>query len=37
MRNSLSFEKNIVPSKDGKEEHYVTNKGTFTPDDVVGF
>ena len=29
--------KNIVPSKDGKEEHYVTNKGTFTPDDVVGF
>ena len=29
--------KNIVPSKDGKEEHYVTNKGTFTPKDVVGF
>ena len=29
--------KNIVPSKDGKEEHYVTNKGTFTPSDVVGY
>ena len=29
--------KNIVLSKDGKEEHYVTNKGTFTPDDVVGY
>ena len=29
--------KSIVLSKDGKEEHYVTNKGTFTPDDVVGF
>ena len=29
--------KDIVPSKDGKEEHYVTNKGTFTVDDVVGY
>ena len=29
--------KNIVLSKDGKEEHYVTNKGTFTPRDVVGY
>ena len=29
--------KNIVPSKDGKEEHYITNKGTFTPRDVVGY
>ena len=29
--------KDIVPSKDGKEEHYVTNKGTFTPSDVVGY
>ena len=29
--------KNIVQSKDGKEEHYVTNKGTFTPSDVVGY
>ena len=29
--------KNIVPSKDGKEEHYVTNKGTFTAEDVVGY
>ena len=24
-------------SKDGKEEHYITNKGTFTPRDVVGY
>ena len=24
-------------SKDGKEEHYVTNKGTFTAKDVVGY
>ena len=24
-------------SKDGKEEHYITNKGTFTPKDVVGY
>jgi len=29
--------KNIVQSKDGKEEHYITNKGTFTPKDVVGY
>ena len=29
--------KNIIPSKDGKEEHYVTGKGTFTADDVVGY
>ena len=29
--------KNIVPSKDGKTEHYITNKGIFSPDNVVGY
>ena len=29
--------KHVMLSKDGKEEHYVTNKGTFTPRDVVGY
>ena len=29
--------KHVMLSKDKKEEHYVTNKGTFTPKDVVGY
>ena len=29
--------KHVMLSKDGKEEHYVTNKGTFTASDVVGY
>ena len=29
--------KHVMLSKDKKEEHYVTNKGTFTPSDVVGY
>ena len=29
--------KHVMLSKDKKEEHYVTNKGTFTPRDVVGY
>ena len=29
--------KHIMKSSDGKEEHYVTGKGTFTADDVVGY
>ena len=29
--------KHIMKSSDGKEEHYVTGKGTFTQDDVVGY
>ena len=29
--------KHVMLSKDGKEEHYITNKGTFTPRDVVGY
>ena len=29
--------KNVMLSKDKKEEHYITNKGTFTPKDVVGY
>ena len=29
--------KYTMDSKDGKEEHYITNKGTFTPKDVVGY
>jgi hypothetical protein len=29
--------KHVMLSKDGKEEHYVTNKGTFTAKDVVGY
>ena len=29
--------KYTMDSKDGKEEHYITNKGTFTPKDVIGY
>ena len=29
--------KHVMLSKDKKEEHYITNKGTFTPRDVVGY
>ena len=29
--------KHVMLSKDKKEEHYITNKGTFTPKDVVGY
>ena len=29
--------KHVMLSKDKKEEHYVTNKGTFTPRDVVAY
>ena len=29
--------KHVMLSKDKKEEHYVTNKGTFTASDVVGY
>ena len=27
----------LVPALGGHEYHYVTRKGTFTPDDVVGY
>ena len=29
--------KHLMKSKDGKEYHYITAKGTFTADDVVGY
>ena len=29
--------KHVMLSKDKKEEHYITNRGTFTPRDVVGY
>jgi hypothetical protein len=29
--------KHTMFSKEGKEEHYITNKGTFTPRDVGGY
>ena len=29
--------KHVMLSKDKKEEHYITNKGTFTPRDVVAY
>ena len=27
----------LVPALGGHEYHYITRKGTFTPDDVVGY
>ena len=29
--------KHIMKSKDGKENHYITGKGTFEEKDVVGY
>jgi hypothetical protein len=29
--------KHIMKSKDGKENHYITNRGTYTEKDVVGY